>query len=336
MKINMDNWSREIIEAKDRRYLPVLYFPCVQLTDHTVAETVHDGKKMADAMEATIKRFPEIIGAMTGMDLSVDTECFGAKVRFPENAVPAVEHAVIEKAEEVTDLKVPDGRSGRVDIFLDAVVEAEKKITDRPTFGGQLGPFSLAANIMQMDKAMMAVITNKAEMHQLVEKATAFLIERAKAYKEAGANGILLAEPTAGILSPKMAAEFSDQYVKQIVDAVQDEYFYVILHDCGSVTKMTDGMYGTGAKGLHFGNAVDMATICSQVPQDVLVFGNLAPADLFSKGPEEIKDMTAELLEKTRQYPHFVLSSGCDVPPEVKLENIDAMIQALREFNRTV
>ena len=95
-------------------------------------------------------------------------------------------------------------------------------------------------------------------------------------------------------------------------------------------------MYGTGAKGLHFGNAVDMATICSQVPQDVLVFGNLAPADLFSKGPEEIKDMTAELLEKTRQYPHFVLSSGCDVPPEVKLENIDAMIQALREFNRTV
>ena len=101
----------------------------------------------------------------------------------------------------------------------------------------------------------MAVITNKAEMHQLMEKATEFLIERAKAYKEIGANGIFLAEPTAGILSPKMAAEFSDQYVKRIVDAVQDEYFYVILHDCGSVTKMTEGMYGTGAKGFHFGNA---------------------------------------------------------------------------------
>ena len=182
MRINMDNWSREIIEAKDRRYLPVLYFPCVPLTEYTVAETVHDGKKMAQAMKASIDRFPEMIGAMTGMDLAVDTECFGAKVRFPENAVPAVEHAVIEKADEVADLQVPDAHSGRVDIFLDAVVEAEKLITDRPTFGGQLGPFSLAANIMQMDKAMMAVITNKAEMHQLVEKATEFLIERAKAY----------------------------------------------------------------------------------------------------------------------------------------------------------
>ena len=336
MRINMDNWSREIIEAKDRRYLPVLYFPCVPLTEYTVAETVHDGKKMAQAMKASIDRFPEMIGAMTGMDLAVDTECFGAKVRFPENAVPAVEHAVIEKADEVADLQVPDAHSGRVDIFLDAVVEAEKLITDRPTFGGQLGPFSLAANIMQMDKAMMAVITNKAEMHQLVEKATEFLIERAKAYKEIGANGIFLAEPTAGILSPKMAAEFSDQYVKRMVDAVQDEYFYVILHDCGSVTKMTEGMYGTGAKGFHFGNAVDMGVICEKMPQDVLVFGNLAPADLYSKGPEEIKTMTAELLEKTRQYPHFVLSTGCDVPPEVKLENIDAMIEALNEFNQTI
>ena len=336
MRINMDNWSREIIEAKDRRYLPVLYFPCVPLTEYTVAETVHDGKKMAQAMKASIDRFPEMIGAMTGMDLAVDTECFGAKVRFPENAVPAVEHAVIEKADEVADLQVPDAHSGRVDIFLDAVVEAEKLITDRPTFGGQLGPFSLAANIMQMVKAMMAVITNKAEMHQLVEKATEFLIERAKAYKEIGANGIFLAEPTAGILSPKMAAEFSDQYVKCIVDAVQDEYFYVILHDCGSVTKMTEGMYGTGAKGFHFGNAVDMGVICEKMPQDVLVFGNLAPADLYSKGPDEIKAMTAELLEKTRQYPHFVLSTGSDVPPEVKLENIDAMIEALNEFNQTV
>lgn len=336
MKINMDDWSRDIIEAKDRRYLPVLYFPCVPLTEHKVVETVHDGSKMADAMVATIERFPEIIGTMTGMDLSVDTECFGAKVRFPEDAVPAVEHAVIENVEEIEGLEVPDGHAGRVDVFLDAVVETEKRITDRPAFGGQLGPFSLAANIMQMEKAMMGVVTNKAEMHALVEKATEFLIARAKAYKEAGANGILLAEPTAGILSPKMAAEFSDQYVKRIVDTVQDEYFYVILHDCGSVTKMTDGMYGTGAKGLHFGNAVDMATICSQIPPDVLVFGNLAPSDLFSKGPEEIKTMTAELLEKTRKYPHFVLSSGCDVPPEVKLENIDAMIEALKEFNQTV
>jgi len=96
---------------------------------------------------------------------------------------------------------------------------------------------------------------------------------------------------------------------------------------------MTEGMYGTGAKGFHFGNAVDMATICEKMPQDVLVFGNIAPADLFGKGPDEIKKMSAELLEATKDYPHFVFSTGCDIPPEVKLENIDAMIEALKEFN---
>ena len=61
-----------------------------------------------------------------------------------------------------------------------------------------------------------------AGLHKLLDISTQFLIARAKAYKEAGANGILLAEPTAGLLSPKVCAMFSDQYVKRIVDAVQD------------------------------------------------------------------------------------------------------------------
>ena len=33
MYINMDDWSQEIIRAKDRRYLPVLYFPCLKKAD---------------------------------------------------------------------------------------------------------------------------------------------------------------------------------------------------------------------------------------------------------------------------------------------------------------
>ena len=36
----------------------------------------------------------------------------------------------------------------------------------------------------------------------VLEKATEFLVAYAKAFKEAGANGICLAEPAAGLLSP--------------------------------------------------------------------------------------------------------------------------------------
>lgn len=333
MKINMDNWSQEIIDAPDRRVLPVLYFPCLSLTGDGIIETVNDGKKMAQNMAAIVKKFPKMIAAITGMDLTVDTEAFGAKVVFKDTEAPSIPNAPL-KPDDIDSLTVPDVHSGRVDVFLDAVVEAQKLITDRPVMGGQLGPFSLAANLVDIQTVLMMTINDKERLHKLVDTATEFLIARAKAYKAAGANGILLAEPTAGLLAPKVCAEYSDQYVKRIVDEVQDSYFYVILHDCGNVKKMGGQMHGTGAKGLHFGNAVKMIDILPQVPADCLVFGNIDPTTEFCQGtPEHIKESSLALLKEMEQYPHFVLSSGCDIPPKTPMENIEAFFNACEEYN---
>ena len=334
MYFNMDDWSSEIIQAKDRRYLPVLYFPTLQLTDMNVEETVHDGKKMAQVMAKTIEEFPNMIAAMTGMDLTVDAEAFGAEVRFAPDAVPAVDTQLAETLEDAKKLEVPDVHAGRVDVFIEAVKEAQKLITDRPVFGGQLGPFSLAANILEITHAMECTIEEPEIVHTVLEKATDFLIRRAQAYKDAGANGILLAEPTAGLLAPAQAAEFSDKYVKQLVDAVQDSSFYVIEHDCGNVTNMTDGMYGTGAKGFHFGNNVKMPQILSQIPQDVLVFGNINPADMFRGKPEDLRQTSLDLLDACKDYPNYVFSSGCDVPPGSPIENCHAVSDSCIEWNK--
>jgi len=67
-----------------------------------------------------------------------------------------------------------------------------------------------------------------------LEKATSFLIAYAQAFKDVGANGIIITEPAAGLLSPLMCASFSFEYIKKIVDAVQDDHFMVILHNCGN------------------------------------------------------------------------------------------------------
>ena len=333
MHFNMDDWSTEIIKAKDIRYLPVLFFPTLQLNGMNVDETVHDGKKMAQTMADTIKEFPTMIAAMTGMT-SRSTPKPSVPGPLHLDAVPAVDTNWSTIWMRRKSLPVPDTHAGRVDIFIDAVTEAQKLITDRPIFGGQLGPFSLTANILEITNTMECVMEEPEIVHEVLKKATDFLIRRAQAYKDAGANGILLAEPTAGLLSPSQAAEFSDSYVKQLVDAVQDSSFYVVLHDCGNVTKMTDGMYGTGAKGLHFGNIVDMPTILSQIPQDVLVFGNINPAKMFRSDAADLKAESRELIEKCAKYPHYVFSSGCDVPPCSPIENCHAVADAAIEYNK--
>ena len=334
MKINMQKWAEEIIQAKDVRNLPVLYFPCVAATGLSVPESVNDPKNIARVMKEVIDEYPDTIAAITGMDLTVDAEAFGAEIKYSKKQAPNVVNHILNTAEDIRALEIPDIHSGRVDIFNDACIEAEKEIKDRPIMGGMLGPFSLAANLMDINKCLMMTISDKDSLKLLLDKCTDWLIARAQSYKDAGANGVFVAEPTAGLLSPAMLDELSSVYVRKMVDAVQDENFFLILHDCGKVTKAVKSMYETGCKGFHFGNGVNMNDVLPQIPADVLVFGNLDPSEVFFMGePDEVEEKTEKLLEDMRPYPHFVLSSGCDLAPSVDKENLDAYYGACRKFN---
>ena len=335
MKINMQKWAEEIIAAKDVRNLPVLYFPCIKnIEGMTVPEACNDPVKIAQVMREVIDEYPETIAAITGMDLTVDAEAFGIPVKFSDKQAPNVTEHLFKDAEGIAELELPDIHSGRVDVFTQACVEAQKIINDRPIFGGMLGPFSLAANLLDINQCLLFTMKNKETLHILLEKCTDWLIARALEYKKAGAHGVFAAEPTAGLLSPKACNTFSSVYVKKLADAVQDENFFLVEHDCGQVTKCVVDMYNTGCKGFHYGNGVDMKDILPQTEADVLVFGNLDPSEVFFQGtPESIYAQTTQLLEEMKDFPNFVLSSGCDLAPSVTNENLQAYYQACRDWN---
>lgn len=37
---------------------------------------------------------------------------------------------------------------------------------------------------------------------------------------------------------------------------------------------------------------------------------------------------------RTSAYPNFVISTGCDVPPEIPLDNIRAFYEAVKDYNQ--
>jgi len=118
------------------------------------------------------------------------------------------------------------------------------------------------------------------------------------------------------------------------VDAVQDDSFTVILHNCGNTGQCTDAMVASGAGALHFGNAIDMTEVLKQCPNDVVVMGNLNPVGVFKQGSvESVKEQTLQLLQKTAGYKNFVISSGCDLPPFVPEANIQAFLDTVAAFN---
>lgn len=336
MNKNMQEWANGIIRSEERKNLPVLFFPCLKNIGTGVIEAVQDGGKMAEAMAEVIREYPETIAAITGMDLTVDSEAFGAAVKFSKRQAPAVREPVIKDVSDIDGLEIPAADAGRQSVVLEAVRKAlnDSDIGDRPVFGGMLGPFSLAANLMEVSQALMLTRREPEKMELLLEKAVQFLINRAKGFKEAGADGVFIAEPTAGLLSPEDCERFSSVYVKRIAEAVQDDGFFLILHNCGNVLKSVGSMCGTGCKGLHFGNNVDMRDVLAQAPGDILVFGNIDPsADFFLGTPEKVYESTMTLLKRTAEYPNFVLSSGCDLAPMVSNENIEAYYRACRDYN---
>ena len=310
--------------------MPVMTHPGIDLIGKSVQDAVTDGEVHANAIVALRKAWPQSVAATTIMDLSVEAQAFGADIVFEPGSVPTVSGRLLENADMVNALVVPGLDAGRVLEYLKAVRLASARI-GVPLFGGCIGPFSLAGRLYEMTELMMAMYIEPDTANTLLQKCTAFIMAYVKAMKEVGASGVVMAEPAAGLLSDDDCMTFSSAYVKQIVDAVQDDGFAVILHNCGNQGQCTNAMIATGAAALHFGNAIDMETVLKSVPQDIAVMGNIDPVGVFKMGtPDDMRSAVTHLKEISKGYSNYVLSSGCDVPPETPEANIAAFYESAR------
>lgn len=333
MRINMKEWAEGLISDSKVAAVPVMTHPGIELTGNTVLEACSDGDVHFNAIKALAAKYPTAAASVI-MDLTVEAEAFGADISFTENEVPAVIGHMLNGPEDIHNLKVPSLKAGRVPQYLKANLLAARNITDRPVIGGCIGPFSLAGRLYDMSEIMVLIYQDPDAAHELLEKCTRFILKYCKALKECGVNAVMMAEPAAGLMSDEDCKRFSSEYVKRIVDEVQDDYFSVILHNCGNTGHCTKAMVSSGSAGYHFGNKCDMAEVIRDVPSTALAMGNLDPVSVFkSATPEQMYKATTDLLEKMKEFPNFVLSSGCDTPPHTPLENIDAHFEALAEFN---
>lgn len=332
---NMRKWVADTIASPVKKPLPILSFPSVQLLDVSVRELVGSSELQAKGMKAIADRVPTA-AAVSMMDLSVEAECFGSQIVFSDDEVPTVIGAVVTDEDAANEMVVPEVGAGRTNIYIDAVAKAVELITDRPVFAGVIGPFSLAGRLMGVTDAMIFCYDEPDMVHTILQKVTQFTIHYCNTYKAVGANGVMMAEPLGGLLSPAMAEEFSHTYVKQIIEAVQTDEFGVVYHNCGdNIALMKGGIYNLGAMGYHFGDAVKMADMLPGAPADVLVMGNVSPAFQFRGGtPESIREETLKIMGQCCQAPNFVISSGCDIPPLSPWENADAFFAAAAEFYR--
>lgn len=332
MKRNMKQWLEEMRTSKVKKPLPILSFPAIQLAGIDVIQLINNSELQAKCMKLVADRC-DTAASVSMMDLSVEAEAFGAAIRLSESEVPTVTGRLIDTAEQAETLQVPKVGAGRTGAYIKAVGMAAELITDRPVLAGVIGPFSLSGRMMDMTEIMVKCFTEPETVHTVLTKAASFITQYILAFKAAGANGVVMAEPAAGLLSPKFNDEFSTQYVRQIINAVQDENFIVVYHNCGNTIPLISSILTNGAGAYHFGNAIKLDQMLALVPEDRLVLGNVDPAGQFKNGtPESIYAAATELMNRCSAHKNWVISSGCDIPPLSPWENIDAFFQAVKDF----
>ncbi len=314
--------------------LPILSFPAASRLNVTVKELVHSAQLQAQAIEYVATHTPTV-AAVSLMDLSVEAEAFGAKARFADNEVPAITGQLVSDGDEADALEVPDLSKGRAQLCVEAVRQAKRLIQDRPVLAGVIGPYSLAGRLMDVTEIFYTCYDEPEVVHTVLNKAEAYISAYIEAFREAGADGVVMAEPLAGLLSPEMAGEFSHSVVKRIIKRVQSENFPVVYHNCGNtVAAMLPQVFDLGAAAYHFGNVLNMAEVMKQAPSGALCMGNIDPAGQFANGSSEsIREATRQLMRECGGYANFIPSSGCDIPAHANWDNIKSFFDAVAESN---
>ena len=322
---------KEILKNKNKT-IPILSFPSAFLLGISVRELISSPEMQAEGMKKIADSF-NVGVSLNMMDLSLEAEAFGAKIRYYEDDVPTVEKGIIDDISDADGIAVPEVGAGRTAVAIGGIRRAKEIIKDIPVFAGVIGPYSLAGRLFDMTELMMECYDSPDEVKILLAKATEFITEYIKALKNAGADGVIMAEPAAGLLSPSLAEEFSFPYVKEIFDAVNGEDFVLCYHNCGNAAgDMADMISLLPADIIHLGNGIDIKRMIEKLPQDKIVMGNVDPVLLRMGTPEQVKNDVQRVFDQCGEYENFMISTGCDVPAASPLENIKAYFEKVKSL----
>ena len=112
----------------------------------------------------------------------------------------------------------------------------------------------MAGRLMDVIEVLLLTYEEPEIVHAVLEKCTQFLLKYIRAMKDIGANGVIMAEPLAGLMSAHAMKEFSSDYIRRIIDELQDRDFVFVYHNCSNaIEKKADAVTAVGARMYHFG-----------------------------------------------------------------------------------
>lgn len=305
-----------------------------------ISQFNNDPKVIAEAQIATYKRFGQD-GVRVFTDLFPWAEAMGAKVHFPEDETADLAESAISDISQISMIKAADPlKDGRLPVHIESMKYLLEGLgKEVPCSAGIVGPFTNAFFLLGMEKTLMMVHKNPEIVHKLCQ----ISLETLKAYADIvlslGLNPTI-SEPMSSctVVSPKVFREFSLPYLKELVEFIQNRGKNAVLHVCGQTSKIWNDFADLGIAGMSIDNVASIIDCKNTIGNKTKILGNVDPGRIMYSGtPLEVRLKTLECIRDGYDSPKgYVVMSGCSLPVDTPFENIDSMMDTVREVGYPV
>jgi uroporphyrinogen decarboxylase len=321
-------------EKGKRIVAPLVGFPGVDLVGSNIKLAQQNFGEHFKTVKKLVDRFnPDLVFPL--MDLSVEANALGRYVVFPKEDSATVPKDNFHIDDLIKMNEVNFSFDNRIIGYVETLKLMSIGLPSHVMKGAYVtGPYTLAALIMGVDEAAMATMISPGDLHKLCDFTTEKIEEYTRLLISAGAQLICILEPSAVMLGPEQFIEFSSNYVKHLNESCKFSGVSTIYHICGNTMHLIQGMVAAEVDGLSLDSpetGIDLAQVMKMVPSDLAIIGNVNPTAVLLQGtPQTVRTEVVKLLQDMRAYPNFILSTGCDLPQETPLENIEAFMRAGR------
>ncbi len=299
---------------------PLVGFPGRVLTKTTIKANLQDADTQFRTLLAITEKIqPDIV--FTFMDLSVEAEAINLKVEFPEDDSPnVITHPVknLSQFEEFMEIDFDKiFKSSRMKLFAD-VVKKYKQSCDVELSAYVIGPFSLAGLMADVTDLMLAIMCDCGFVLKLLDFTSRLILQYANRLADEGADYITILEPTAMMLSPEQFRYFVSPRINEICSYISVPS---ILHICGDTSHLFEEFRRIDSIfGLSLDANVNLKKAYARTRK--VIIGNVNPVTVARASKSKISEEIINLVNMMYGIDKFILSTGCDLPPETPIDNI--------------
>jgi uroporphyrinogen decarboxylase len=314
--------------------IPQIFGHAARIAGVSLDQYLTDAAVLARCQLAALGRYRgDAVFAL--LDVNVETEALGSRLRFPKDSYPSVEQYVLERPSAVAELAVPDPtKAGRMPVLLEAARLLRQELQDRVLVAGcVLGPMTLACQLLGAERALFAAVDEPEAFERLLDFAADVAVSFGQAQLESGAHICVVFDPSASpaVVPPALFRELLAPRLRRLCQALKRKGSPVSwLHIAGPVEPILPLYPGCGVDIGNIDYCVDPVRARAAAPQ-LCLDGNIRPLAFVDSEPEEIAAACRRVLDDADAG--FILSSGCEIPLEARPECVQALVDSVKRHS---